>query len=122
MIPLARPTVPPVAITIFTWKMFSFAIYTNRRTDHICENSDHYREWLGLAEWIKKFLLLLDGWMTRTAFSHGGSGDPDQQQDEQLDRALIGLRSILKKTSSEFKMTHEAIANRWSLSSHIVPL
>ena len=41
MIHSARPTVPPVAITMLTWKLFCFV-----RTD-TCENIDHYRPWLG---------------------------------------------------------------------------
>ena len=53
MIPSARPTVPPVAITIFTWKLFCFArfwkVRTNGRMDNVittCRES-------GSAKWIK---------------------------------------------------------------------
>ena len=52
MIPSARPTVLPVAITILTWKLFCFArvwkVGMDGRTSTTCENSDHYLSW----QWV----------------------------------------------------------------------
>ena len=39
MIPSARSTFSPVAITMLSWKLFCFAPFW---TDTTCENSDHY--------------------------------------------------------------------------------
>ena len=57
MILSARSIVPPVVITIFTWKLFCFDIlkstYMNTdciRSTDTCENSDHYRLWVGLVD------------------------------------------------------------------------
>ena len=52
MIHSARPTVPPVAITIFNWTFLFCAILRRRtdvRTDDMYENSDHYRPWLWVS-------------------------------------------------------------------------
>ena len=61
MIHSARPTVPPVAIAIFTWK-FVLRYFksgdgrTDWRIDSTCENSDHYRprRWVGLVDQYRK--------------------------------------------------------------------
>ena len=46
MIPLVRPIVRPVAITIVTWTLFCFARFWKVGTDDTCENYDHSRPWL----------------------------------------------------------------------------
>ena len=51
MILSARPTVPPVAITILTWNLSCFAIFWKVGTE-MCENKYHYRQGLWAAEWI----------------------------------------------------------------------
>ena len=54
MTPSARPKVPPVAITIFTWNLFCFVgrrfkkLEAGGRTDTTCENSEYY----GSTSWI----------------------------------------------------------------------
>ena len=65
MIPWARPTIPPVAITILTWKLFCFAKIMKSdelteeqmdgRTDTTYEISDHYIP----ASWITRAYLTL---------------------------------------------------------------
>ena len=48
MIPLARPTISPVAITILTWNLFCFwEVGTDGRTDTTYDNSDHHQSWQG---------------------------------------------------------------------------
>ena len=56
MIHSARPTFPPVAIIILTWKLFRFCQIlkssdekTDVQNDDMCENSDHYRPWLWVS-------------------------------------------------------------------------
>ena len=50
MIPLARPSMPPVAITSLTWKLLCFAQFlkvgTDGQTDDMSENRDYYLPWL----------------------------------------------------------------------------
>ena len=50
MIHSARPTVTPIAVTSFAWKLLCFArlwkVGTDGWIDNTCGNSDHYRPWL----------------------------------------------------------------------------
>ena len=53
MIPSAKPTVQPATITILTWNLIWFwKVRTDGFTQTTCENSDHYRPWLWIAESI----------------------------------------------------------------------
>ena len=52
MIHSIRPTVPPVAITIFIWKLFC---NTRFCTDRMCENSDQYQLWLWRVGRVDQF-------------------------------------------------------------------
>ena len=60
MIPLARLTVTPIAIIIFTWiVLFArfWKVGMNGRTDNTCENSDY-----GSVEWINTFFTFFTRW------------------------------------------------------------
>ena len=57
MIPSARSTIPPVGITILSWKLFGEILKSVDwrkyvRTYNLCENSDHYWPllWVGLVD------------------------------------------------------------------------
>ena len=67
MIHSARPTVPPVAKIIFTWKLFCEILKSgNGRTDDMFEDGDHYR-----PSWINKKLvgcLRKVNWPSRSNF------------------------------------------------------
>ena len=68
MIPSARPTFPPVMITIFNWNLFRLLDFenwgrTDRQTNTKCEYSDHYRLWLWLGL-VDHFLTFYVWWNT----------------------------------------------------------
>ena len=62
MIPSARPTVPPVAITIFRRCFFCFAIFRKVGTDgSMCENNDHCRPrmWVSRVDQFQFSIILI---------------------------------------------------------------
>ena len=76
MIHSARLTVSPAVNIVFAWNLFCFArfwkVETNVRTDNLCENNDHYRQWLwvGLVDQKRWSFCLLSHFGTeqRNAF------------------------------------------------------